>query len=99
MGRSTGRNAIGLFGICLGAVVERGVTVDFSRSKDASLLVFYENIRRQVEADMQSGGRYRFAGDSVRQYADKLREEMDRPNPVRDGRKAETVACEGIPKR
>jgi hypothetical protein len=41
-------------------------------------LVFYENIRRQVEADMQSGGRYRFAGDGVKQYADQLREEMDR---------------------
>jgi len=27
---------------------------------------------------MQSGGRYRFAGDGVKQYADKLREEMDR---------------------
>jgi hypothetical protein len=52
--------------------------MNFSRSKDESLLTFYENIRRQVEADMQSGGRYRFAGDGVKQYADKLREEMDR---------------------
>ena len=50
----------------------------FSRSKDESLLAFYENIRRQVEADMQSGGRYRFAGDGVKQYADQLKEEMDR---------------------
>jgi hypothetical protein len=52
--------------------------MNFSRSKDESLLVFYENIRRQVEADMQSGARYCFAGDGVRQYSDKLREEMDR---------------------
>jgi len=41
-------------------------------------LAFYENIRRQVEADKQSGGRYRFAGDNVKRYADELREEMDR---------------------
>jgi hypothetical protein len=52
--------------------------MDFLRSKNESLLVFYENIRRQVEADLQSGGRYRFAGDGVKQYADQLREEMDR---------------------
>jgi hypothetical protein len=31
-----------------------------------------------VELDIRSGGRYRFAADGVRQYADKLREEMDR---------------------
>ena len=52
--------------------------MNFLRSKNESLLVFYENIRRQVEADLQSGGRYRFAGDGVKQYADQLREEMDR---------------------
>jgi hypothetical protein len=52
--------------------------LNFSRSKDESLLAFYENIRRQVEADKQSGGRYRFAGDNVKRYADELREEMDR---------------------
>ena len=52
--------------------------MNFLRSKNESLLVFYENIRRQVEADMQSGGRYRVAGDGVKQYADQLREEMDR---------------------
>jgi hypothetical protein len=34
--------------------------------------------RRQVRADMQSGGRYRFVGESTKQYADTLREEMDR---------------------
>lgn len=53
--------------------------MNFSRSNDESLLAFYENIRRQVEADdLQAGGRYRFAGDGVRQYADQLKEEMDR---------------------
>jgi hypothetical protein len=51
--------------------------MDFANAKDESLIVFYENIRRQVEADMQSGGRYRFIGESVKQYADRLRQEMD----------------------
>jgi hypothetical protein len=51
---------------------------DLSRSKDESLVVFYENVRRQVDADIASGGRYRFIGESVKQYADRLSEEMDR---------------------
>jgi hypothetical protein len=50
----------------------------FSNSKDALLLEFYENVRLQVEMDIQSGGRYRFAGDGVKQYANSLREEMER---------------------
>jgi hypothetical protein len=40
-------------------------------------LVFYENIRLQVNADMKSGGRHRFMGESVKQYADRLQQEMD----------------------
>jgi hypothetical protein len=52
--------------------------MNFSNSKDERLLAFYENVRRQVELDIRSGGRYRFAGDGVKQYADKLREEMER---------------------
>jgi len=52
--------------------------MNFSQSKDERLLAFYENVRGQVELDMRSGGRYRFAGDGVKQYADQLREEMDR---------------------
>ena len=51
---------------------------DFFASKDESLLRFYENVREQVESDRRSGGRYRLAGDSVKQYADRLGEEMDR---------------------
>jgi hypothetical protein len=51
---------------------------DLSKSSDESLLVFYENVRRQVDADIKSGGRYRFIGESVKQYADRLGEEMDR---------------------
>jgi hypothetical protein len=52
--------------------------MNFSNSKDERLLAFYDNVRRQVELDIMSGGRYRFAGDGVKQYADKLREEMER---------------------
>jgi hypothetical protein len=52
--------------------------INISNSKDERLLAFYEGVRRQVELDMSSGGRYRFAGDGVKQYADKLREEMER---------------------
>jgi tellurite resistance protein len=61
----------------------RGVRVcrsmsDFSASNDQSLLSFYENIREQVESDKRAGGRHRLAGASVKQYADRLRDEMDR---------------------
>jgi hypothetical protein len=52
--------------------------MDLSRSKDSRLLLFYENIRRQVELDKQAGGKYRLAGDGVKKYADFIREEMDR---------------------
>ena len=52
--------------------------MNFSQSKDERLLAFYENVRRQVELDKRSGGKYRLAGEGVKQYADKLREEMDR---------------------
>jgi hypothetical protein len=52
--------------------------MDFAHSKDESLLHFYESVRRQVDADNLSSGRYRFVGKSAKQYADRLREEMDR---------------------
>ena len=52
--------------------------MNFLQSKDERLLVFYESVRRQVELDNRSGGRYRLAGDGVKQYAERLREEMDR---------------------
>ena len=51
--------------------------MSFSQMKDERILAFYENVRRQVEFDKQAGGRYRFAGEGVKQYAEKLREEMD----------------------
>jgi hypothetical protein len=52
--------------------------INISNSTDERLLAFYEGVRRQVEADNLSGGRYRFAGNGVKQYADKLRQEMER---------------------
>ena len=52
--------------------------MNFSQMKDERLLRFYENLRSQVEIDKQAGGRYRLAGDGVKQYAEGLREEMDR---------------------
>ena len=52
--------------------------MNFSNSKDERLLMFYESFRRQVDLDKQAGGRYRLAGDGVKQYAEKLREEMER---------------------
>jgi hypothetical protein len=50
--------------------------MNYSQMKDERLLAFYENVRRQVAMD--AGSRYRIAGDGVRAYADKLREEMER---------------------
>jgi hypothetical protein len=45
-------------------------------AKDESLLAFYESVRRQVEADRHA--KYRFAGKSAKEYAERLREEIDR---------------------
>jgi hypothetical protein len=52
--------------------------MNFANTKDESLVVYYENVRQQVVADIRAGGRYRLIGDSAKQYADRLREEMDR---------------------
>jgi hypothetical protein len=53
-----------------------GLSMNFSQMKDERLLAFYENVRQQVALD--AGSHYRFAGDGVRAYAERLREEMDR---------------------
>jgi hypothetical protein len=52
--------------------------MNFANSKDDTLFRFYENVRDQVQADSQFGGKYRFAGEGVKQYAEELREEMER---------------------
>ena len=50
--------------------------MNFSQMKDERLLLFYDAVRQQVSLDGNSP--YRFAGEGVRAYADKLREEMER---------------------
>ena len=52
--------------------------MSFSQTKNERLLTFYENIKHQVDLDKRAGGRYRLAGEGVKQYAERLREEMDR---------------------
>jgi hypothetical protein len=52
--------------------------MNFSIANDETLIAFYESVRRQVEADKQSGGSSRLVGPSTRQYADTVRKEMDR---------------------
>ncbi len=52
--------------------------MNFSQMKDERIVAFYENVRQQVELDKSAGGKYRFMGESVKQYAERLREEMDR---------------------
>jgi hypothetical protein len=49
----------------------------FTQWTDQRLLGFYENVRRQIDADARSGGRYRF-DNSVRQFADSLQTELQR---------------------
>jgi hypothetical protein len=52
-----------------------GEFVALENLRDESVLRFYENIRIQVEADR--GLKHKFmAGDSVKQYAAALRDEM-----------------------
>jgi hypothetical protein len=56
----------------------RAVEMSFTRMKNERLVAFYENVRYQVEMDRINGGKYRFIGERIKQYADKLREEIDR---------------------
>jgi hypothetical protein len=50
--------------------------MNYSQTKDETLLRFYDDVRQQVVLDGHS--RYRFAGEGVRAYAEMLREEMDK---------------------
>jgi L-ascorbate metabolism protein UlaG (beta-lactamase superfamily) len=52
--------------------------MNFTQMKNERLVAFYENVRQQVAIDMHNGGKYRFVGDGVKEYADKLRLEIDR---------------------
>jgi hypothetical protein len=50
--------------------------MNYSQIKDERLFAFYENVRQQVAMDKRRP--YRFAGDGVRAYAEKLGEELER---------------------
>lgn len=45
---------------------------------DDCVVRYYENIRTQIHADHKSGGRYGLIGEPVRQYAQRLRDEIDK---------------------
>ena len=51
---------------------------DIQRLSDESLHTLYENIRDQVEIDHRSPSSHRLMGETARQQAERLREEMDR---------------------
>jgi hypothetical protein len=52
--------------------------MNFSEMKRERLLAYYENVRRQVQIDRQTGGEFRFAGEGMKQYAEQLRKELER---------------------
>ena len=45
---------------------------------DDNVLRLYENIREQVSADIRLGSRHRLMGETAKQQAERLREELDR---------------------
>jgi hypothetical protein len=56
---------------------ELGRDMNLTQMKNVRL-VAYENVRQQAAIDMRNGGKYRVVGDGVKEYADKLRLEIDR---------------------
>jgi hypothetical protein len=55
-----------------------GLWTLLSKLSDESVVRLYESIREQVAADARMGSRHKFVGESAKQRAEKLREEMDR---------------------
>jgi hypothetical protein len=45
---------------------------------DENVLRLYDNIREQVAADVGLGSRHRLLGETARQQAERLREELNR---------------------
>lgn len=45
---------------------------------DESVLKLYENIRQQVTADFHQGSKHRLLGETAKQQAQRLRDELDR---------------------
>jgi hypothetical protein len=56
--------------------ISSGMTLE--KLADKNVLRLYENIREQVAADRRSRSRYRFMGETVKKYAERLRNEIDR---------------------
>ena len=52
--------------------------MNLTNASDDSLLAYYESIRRQVAADLQQGSRYRLVGANVKEYAERLKDEITR---------------------
>ncbi len=52
--------------------------MNFSKSRNESLLYVWESIRRQALVDRANGGRFRIVGDNVRVYAELVRAEIER---------------------
>jgi hypothetical protein len=46
--------------------------------RDESVLKLYESIRQQVSADRHAGNKLRLLGETAKQQAERLREELDR---------------------
>jgi hypothetical protein len=46
--------------------------------RDESVLKLYESIRQQVSADRHAGNKYSLLGETAKQQAQRLREELDR---------------------
>ena len=51
---------------------------ELRRLTDESIRRLYNSIREQVAQDSRSGSPHRFMGETARQQAERLREEMDR---------------------
>ena len=45
---------------------------------DESILKLYESIRQQVAADVRLGSKHRLLGETAKQQAERLREELER---------------------
>jgi hypothetical protein len=45
---------------------------------DESILKLYESIRQQVSADIEAGGKYHLLGDTAKDQAQRLRDELER---------------------
>jgi hypothetical protein len=55
-----------------------GCLMEFANTKDETLLRFYEGVRKVAEIEVLTGSPHPLAGNGVKQYAERLRDEMDR---------------------